>query len=127
MIAPFTRDEGLRAGLSRWNLEGASWRRMGPNVYAWAGLPDTPDLRIEAARRRLPPEAVFSGLTAAWLHGLDVGAREAIEVTVPRNIGISARAGIEVRRATLMPKEIVTVRGKRTTRSFAPWVTSALG
>ena len=88
---------------------------MGPNVYAWAGLPDTPELRIEAARRRLPPEAVFSGLTAAWLHGLDVGARDAIEVTVPRNTGISARAEIEVRRATLMPKEIVSVRGKRAT------------
>jgi Protein of unknown function (DUF559) len=88
---------------------------MGPNVYVWAGLPNTPELTLEAALRRLPSAAVFSGLTAAWLHGLDVGECETIEVTIPKGIGISARSGIEVRRAALSAKEIVIVRGKRAT------------
>jgi hypothetical protein len=88
---------------------------MGPTVYVWAGLPDTPELKIEAARRRLPPVAVFSGLTAAWLHGLDVGGCEPIEVTIPKSSGVSARSGIEVRRARLGPKEVVSVRGKQAT------------
>jgi hypothetical protein len=115
MTAPFTLEDALRAGLGRWHLEGASWRRMGPNVYVWAGLPNTPELTLEAALRRLPSAAVFSGLTAAWLHGLDVGECETIEVTIPKGIGISARSGIEVRRAALSAKEIVIVRGKRAT------------
>jgi Protein of unknown function (DUF559) len=113
--APFTLEDALRAGLGRWHLEGASWRRMGPNVYVWSGLPDTTELKLAAARKRLPPEAAFSGLTAAWLHGLDVGPCESIEVTIPKHIGVSARSGLEVRRSALAPTEIVSVRGHRTT------------
>lgn len=93
---PFTRGEALRAGLDRWHLEGANWRRLGPTVYVWSGLPDTPELKIEAAHRRLPPPAVFSGFTAAWLHGIDVVACEPIEVTIPKGIGVWARTGIVV-------------------------------
>jgi hypothetical protein len=113
--APFTLDDALAAGLSRRHLEGASWRRLGPRVYVWAGLPDTPELKLEAARRRLPPAAVFSGLTAAWLHGLDVEGCAPIEVTIPKGIGVSARSGVYVRRAAFGPKEVVCVRGKRAT------------
>lgn len=91
---PFTLRDALRAGLDRWHLEGSSWRRLGPRVYAWAGLPDTPELRLEAVRSRLPAAAVFSGLTAAWLHGLDVVACEPIEVTIPKGSGVSARSGL---------------------------------
>lgn len=115
MAGPFTLQDAVRAGLGRGHLRGASWRRMGPGVFAWAGLPDSPELKIESARRRLPPEAVFSGLTAAWLHGLDVEGCEPIEVTIPKGNGVSARSGIEIRRAALGPKEVVSVRGKRVT------------
>jgi very-short-patch-repair endonuclease len=115
MAGPFTLTDALLAGLNRWHLEGANWRRLGPCVYVWAGLPDTPKVRIEAALCRLPPTAVFSGLTAAWLHGLDVAACEPIEVTIPKGIGISARSGIAVRRAALAPGEVVDLRGMRAT------------
>jgi hypothetical protein len=81
----------------------------------WAGLPDTADLRIEAACLRLPSAAVFSGLTAAWLHGLDVEPCKPIEVTIPKGSGVSARSGIVVRRDALSPKEVKFVRGKRAT------------
>jgi hypothetical protein len=115
MTGPFTLTEALRAGLDRWHLEGANWRRVGRNLYVWAGLPDTPELKIEAAHRRLPPTAVFSGNTAAWLHGLDVVDCEPIEVTIPKGLGVSGRTGVAVRRAALGPDEVVNVRGMRAT------------
>lgn len=115
MTGPFTLNDAHRAGLGRSHLKGASWRRMGPNVYAWVGLPDTSELRIEAASRRIPPAAAFSGLTAAWLHGLDVAGCDPIEVTIPKGIGVSARTGMAVRRAGLAAREVISVRGKRVT------------
>jgi hypothetical protein len=115
MAAPFTLRDALRAGLDRAHLKGASWRRIGPTVYVWAGLHDTPELNLEAASLRLPPAAAFSGLTAAWLHGLDVIGCDPIEVTIPKGIGISARAGLDVRRGALAPTDVISVRGKRVT------------
>ncbi|HEV2027442.1 MAG TPA: DUF559 domain-containing protein [Candidatus Dormibacteraeota bacterium] len=112
---PFTLADALRAGLDRWHLEGSNWRRLGPSVYVWAGLPDTAELRLDAARQRLPPTAVFSGLTAAWLHGLDVVACEPIEVTIPKGTGVSARSGLVVRRAAIATTEVVNLRGVRAT------------
>ena len=81
--APFTVAEARLAGLARWHLEGASWRRVGRGLYAWAELSETPTLKLEAARLRLPASAAFSGKTAAWLHGLDVTPCDPIE-TFPR-------------------------------------------
>jgi len=112
---PFTLADAHLSGLDRWHLEGSSWRRLGPGVYAWAGLAETPELRLDAARLRLPPIAVFSGRTAAWLHGLDVVACEPIEVTIPKGTGVSARSGLAVRRAAIPAAEIVTIRGMRAT------------
>jgi hypothetical protein len=115
MAGPFTLKDAHRAGLGRSRLKGASWRRIAPTVYVWAGLPETPELKIEAARRRLPPVAAFSGLTAAWVHGLDVAGCDPIEVTIPKGTGVSARSGMDVRRAALAASEVVSVRGKRVT------------
>ena len=84
---PFTAADARRAGLARWHLEGASWRRMGHGLYAWAELPDTPTLKLEAARLRLPASAAFSGKTAAWLHGLDVSPCEPIETIMQPDAG----------------------------------------
>ena len=69
---PFTVVDARRSGLERWHLEGASWRRLGPSTYIWAGLSETSVTRLEAARLHRPASTAFSGKTAAWLHGLDV-------------------------------------------------------
>lgn len=71
--------------------------------------------KLEAARRRLPTGAAFSGLTAAWLHGLDVSPCDPIEAVIPIDAGVSGRAGIAVRRSTLQRSDVVTVRGLRAT------------
>ena len=95
---PFSVVEATRAGLSRKQLRGAAWRRLGGGLYAWAGLADSPALTLAALRRRLPPEAVFSGPTAAWLHGLDLPPCDPVEVTVPEAGSVSGRAGASVHR-----------------------------
>lgn len=92
-------------------LRSANWRRLGPASYVWAGLPDSPIHKLEAAARRLPRGAAFSGHTAAWLHGMDVRPCDPIEATVPVDAGVSARSGIALRRIWLNSDEIVLVRG----------------
>lgn len=61
--------------------------------------------------RRLPPAAVFSGRTAAWLHGLEVDPGERIEVTIPKSLGVTTRSGMIVRRSALAATEVVRRRG----------------
>jgi len=112
---PFTLEEARRAGLERWHLEGASWRRLGPEIYAWSGLGDSPSITLAAAALRLPAGTVFSGLTAAWLHGLDVQPCEPIDVIVPIDGGVSGRAGICLHRASVSKREVTTKHGLPTT------------
>jgi Protein of unknown function (DUF559) len=106
---PFTLREARAAGLSRDQLRGASWRRVGRGQYVWAGLPDGPLLALAAVRQRLPL-AVFSGRTAAWLHGLDLPPCDPIEVTMPAGCIVAARAGLAVRRIALGNDEVVVRR-----------------
>ncbi len=112
---PFTLEEARRAGLDRWHLEGKSWRRLGPEVYAWTGLGESPLLHLAAALLRLPPTAVFSGLSAAWLHGLDVEPCAPIEVTLPIGAGVSGRSAIRISRASLEKRDVALVRKLRAT------------
>ena len=105
--------EARRAGLARWHLEGASWRQLGPGLYAWAALPETPTPSLEAARLRIQACAAFSGKTAAWLHGLDVAPCDPIEAILPGEGW--ERGNVSVRRAALDDCEVVIRRGFRTT------------
>lgn len=57
--------------------------------------------RLDAALERLPPGSVFAGLTAAWLHGLDIAQDNPIEVIVPDHWSASARVKLFVRRAAI--------------------------
>ena len=80
------------------------WNAIGP--------PETPHQRLEAQKSRLPDVAAFSGMTSAWLHGLDVDPCNPIEATSPIEC---KRVGISVRRAQLAQQDVVVVRGMRTT------------
>lgn len=106
-----TLSEARGVGLERWHLQTSAWRRIGPGTYVGASAQETPLLRIEAASRRLPQNAAFSGPTAAWIHGLDVEPCNPIEITVPSPTTVSTRAGMKVRRRMLQPGDIVNVRG----------------
>lgn len=58
----------------------------------------------------MPPEALFSGHTAAWLHGLDF-PWEPVEVTLPRLSTTSHLAGARVRRSDYTLEDMCEVRG----------------
>lgn len=105
-------------GVTRSQLRGASYRRLGAGLYRWAGLEEGPQLTLAAVARRLPTGAAFSGLSAAWLHGLDVEPCNPIEVTIPEPSGSSRRAGASVRRSALAADEIVLRRGVPTTSAL---------
>lgn len=112
---PFTLEHARRAGIGPSHLKGLSWSRIGPGTYLWKKLDDNPIHALQSALLRLPDSAAFSGLTAAWLHGIDVAPNDPIEVTIPNGVGISARAGMSVRRASLPKHEVTTLRGIRAT------------
>jgi very-short-patch-repair endonuclease len=111
---PFFVADAARNGL-RWDdLQSKRWTRLSRGQYAWTGLAQDTELRLRAVVQRLPLSYAFSGVTAAWLLGLDM-AGEPIEVTVGRDVPVRARAGIRLRRASLQAGDVITRRGFRTT------------
>jgi uncharacterized protein DUF559 len=98
--APFDSAEARRAGLSKDQLRGATWRRLGPGLYAWREIADQPLVQLQAAMRRLPSDAVFSGRPAAWLHGLDQQPCSPVEAICLRTAHLS---GLAIRRCRLRP------------------------
>lgn len=115
MRGPLTLEQADEIGLPRPELRRRSWRRIGPRTYARRSVAESTLTRLEGARCRIPAVGVFSGLTAAWLHGLEVDACNPIEVTIPKGAGISGRAGMRVGRACLSEAEIDEIRGFRAT------------
>lgn len=115
---PITLNEARAAGLTRKVLRGKAWRRVGSSLYRWAALSEDALQLLHAWHRRLP-DAVFTGVTSAWLYRLDVDPTHPVEVAVPPDSGVRSRPGLIVHRATL---ETVQVRGLPTatlTRTFA--------
>jgi Protein of unknown function (DUF559) len=102
---PITIGDAERAGFSRFQLRSGNWRRLGRGTYVWAGLEADPLGPLSALHARLPSGCVFSGLTAARLHGI-VDDASAIELTIPRGSSVHARAGLRLRAAALDPCDV---------------------
>ena len=71
--------------------------------------PELPLVRLTSIK--LPQRAFFSGFTAAWLHDVGLGWRDAIEITVPRLATTSRRSGMTVRRSDLSDAEGCEAKG----------------
>jgi hypothetical protein len=111
----FTLAEARAAGVTSEQLRSKQWRRIAYGIYAPTTMPDDPLALLSAIARRLPPAAAFSGGSAAWLDGVDVPPCQPIDVTIPPECGVSAVAGVRVRRAALAAGEVVVRRGLRVT------------
>ena len=115
----FRARDVVRDGLlSHDALRSTAWRRLYRGVYADADLPDVLDIRIRGARLIAPATAVFSGRTAAHLHGVpelaDVRGLP-VEVTVPAGVRFGPVHGLRVRRVDLPGSDVAQVRGWRCT------------
>lgn len=66
---------------------------------------------LDAVIERMPRGSVFSHLTAARLHGLEVASADQVDVTVPADARLSARAGLHVHRAQLDRTEVTRRNG----------------
>jgi very-short-patch-repair endonuclease len=112
---PFSLEEARRHGVSRSQLLGASWVRLGGGFYACGEVAEAPMTRLIAAKRRLPEAAVFTGSTAGWVHGLDIAPCSPIEAAVPITSRTSRLVGLIVRRRSLPTSETWIRRGLRVT------------
>jgi hypothetical protein len=93
---PFTRAEGLQAGLTDWDLRSSRCRRVLPNVYVAATTPDSALLHARAALRVAPRGAVLARRTAAELWGGVVAHAPEVDLALApgtrlRVTGIDAR------------------------------------
>jgi very-short-patch-repair endonuclease len=109
-----TRAQARRCGLSddavKRLVRSRRWRRCGPGVYFADDRPFTDTARIRATVWGYGPNAVASGLAAAWWLELVAVAPRIVEVTMPRNSHGRAHPGARVRRRDLPPADVVEHR-----------------
>jgi hypothetical protein len=111
---PFTLDEARSAGVSFEMLRGKAWRRIGRGLYCSAGWREDSWQLLHAWHRHLR-NVVFTGLSAAWLHGFDVDPCHPVECAAARKSGTRSRRGIVVRHISLDAADVVSVRGLEAT------------
>ena len=84
---PFTWSDARRLGLSRRHVDELvrtrQLRRILRNVSVDARVPDSLELRAQAAGLVLTSQGVFVDRTAAWLHGVDILDYRELEILPP--------------------------------------------
>jgi very-short-patch-repair endonuclease len=114
-----TLSQAEQSGLSRHAVDrrvrAGRWRRCSPAVYFVDDRPFTDAARLRAAVWGYGPQAVASGLAAAWWHGVTQFSPEVMEVTVPRDSHHPRRDGIRLRRRDLARCDVVERNGLKVT------------
>ncbi|MEU1754636.1 hypothetical protein ABZ436_18475 [Micromonospora matsumotoense] len=93
----FRGSDAIRQGLlTRHHLRGASWLRLGHDVYADARLDRDHALTCRAALLRMPAATVIAGPSAAYLHGIEhaAGFGDEVHVLVPRAARVGSQGAI---------------------------------
>jgi hypothetical protein len=117
LSGPFTTATAIALGLTHAALQSAPWRRLFRDVWVHVDVPDTREVRLSAVRLILPDRATVCGLTAAWLHGVDVRRIDDLDIHVgfPPGTRVRRRAGLDVCQETLAESDVVIVDGLRVT------------
>lgn len=84
-------------------------------MYCWKAAQEDRWSLVKAYREALPPSAVFVGRTAAWIHRIDVGPANPVEVALPADSELRSRAGLQVRHCDVSD-EVELIRGIAVTR-----------
>lgn len=97
-------DRGL---ITRGQLRSTAWRMLRRGVYADSSLTVDHGVRCAAALLAAPDVAVVSGLSAAWILGVDlVSDNDPVRLTVPPRHWYKGGDGIAVRRQQIDAEEI---------------------
>jgi very-short-patch-repair endonuclease len=114
---PFTTATARDLGVSKRALQGSEWRHLFREVWVHASVEDSVAVRIAAARLVLGDEGFLCGLTAAWIHGIDVQDRRASLAWMGRPTGSwrRPRAGCLVREITVADDDLHVIDGTRIT------------
>lgn len=114
-----TSAQARQAGLSDQSVQrrvrAGEWRRCAKGVYFVDDREFTDAARVRAGVWGYGENAVASGLTAAWWHGLTHYAPDIVEVTVGRTATGRCHSGTRLRRRNLDPRDVVEVRRLRAT------------
>lgn len=105
----FRGSEAVGAGfLTSADLRDERVVRLFRDVYTWAGIPLTHELRAMAAALALPAGAVITGRSAATVRGAPVcWTDDPVHVVAPLELRIGRRSGVLLRRTALRPDEYV--------------------
>src|SRR5690242_6292116 len=98
---------GLTQDAINRRLRSGRWLRCSRGVYFADDRPFTERARVRVGVWSYGPDAVASGLAAAWWHGLTRFPPDIVEVTVPRGARLRRNPGTRLRRRDLAPKDIV--------------------
>jgi hypothetical protein len=106
-----------RGLLSRHQLRSGAWVRLRNDVYADARLERDHELACRAAAMTLPPEAVFAGPSAAYLHGVAhaAAAGDDVHVIAPPAHRVSPRCGLRIHGCRLASADVESAPGLRRT------------
>jgi very-short-patch-repair endonuclease len=118
---PFTRDDAVRAGIDPRVLRTSRFRRIFRGVYISGEIPDSVQVRAEAAFVIHPEGAFVSHTTAAMLWGLPVPTDPLVHVTVADPRRRRYRPGIRNHGRT-GPANVRTLRGIRVSHPFQMFI-----
>ncbi|WP_326551464.1 endonuclease domain-containing protein [Micromonospora sp. NBC_01813] len=116
-FAPFSGSRAVASGLLSWKmLRGPAWRRLFPDVYVHLSSfhPDDHRMWCEAAALKLPRGGAISGLSAAYLWGVDLlplGARP-VQVTLAHPARLGPHPRLTIARRALLPTDVMMLFGE---------------
>lgn len=108
---PFTTAQAAAYGVSNTMLRSTPWRHVSRDVWAHRDLPDSREVRRQAAALIVSEDAVCCGVTAAWLLGVDVRRPSDLDfhVSFPKGRRPRKRPGMLVCQETLDSSDIVVL------------------
>lgn len=109
------KQAGLSQDAVNRRVRSGKWLRCSRGVYFADDRPFTDAARIRAAVWSAGPNAVASGLAAAWWHEVTKYPPDTVEVTIPRTGHHPKQHGVKLRRRDLDQHDIVVRRGLRVT------------
>ena len=124
---PFTPHQARAAGVTQHTFEklvrSGHLRRVLRGVYSAAQAPDDVLMRASALALVIPPTAVVTDRTAAWLHGVEILPRTALTQAPPIDVAHVddtrvRRPEVDGRRRGLLRTDITEVHGVRVTTAL---------